>query len=189
MSALLIKLPSNILLLPTSLVLTNDFQAQYDGEGGRDCQSVPRNVCRQVAVPNCRQIADEQCRQAPTRECGKVPREQCRQIPRYNCKQVICTFASALKLERCRKKSIEALITCLCFQIPRESCQKVPKQKCERVPAQECVPVEKEECTNVPKEECRTVSEIHQPIHIFNINTILASRSHYRGSNSKTGSK
>ena len=96
---LLKKLPSNILLLPTSLVLTNDFQAQYDGEGGRDCQSVPRNVCRQVAVPNCRQIADEQCRQAPTRECGKVPREQCRQIPRYNCKQVKCTFASALKLK------------------------------------------------------------------------------------------
>ena len=96
MSALLIKIPSNILLLPTSLVLTNDFQAQYDGEGGRDCQSVPRNVCRQVAVPNCRQIADEQCRQAPTRECGKVPREQCRQIPRYNCKQVKYTFACAL---------------------------------------------------------------------------------------------
>ena len=39
------------------------LQAQYEGEDGKDCQSVPRNVCRQEAVPNCRQIADEQCRQ------------------------------------------------------------------------------------------------------------------------------
>lgn len=28
--------------------------------GGQDCQTVPKEVCEQVAVPNCRQIAEEQ---------------------------------------------------------------------------------------------------------------------------------
>ena len=41
-----------------------ECQSAYGGQkqygGGPDCQSVPKEVCSQVAVPNCRQIADEQ---------------------------------------------------------------------------------------------------------------------------------
>merc|ERR1712106_848070 len=80
----------------------------------RQCQKVPVETPRQVAVPHC----------APVPVCVAVPRTQCTTVARPVSEQV------------CHDRPVTE-----CVQVPRQVPVQVPVEKCGQVPREVCTPV------------------------------------------------